>query len=142
MLHARALHTPPGPHLNLITMLERKVSLPVLLTPHAILLRIAHNGVDIPVTVEARVEMQHEGAAVLPYIHSKPGETERQCKGGICSGGAQASPSPTSIYSPSPYSPFGVRQDLPFDLDALTRLDVQLSNNQSLQGQTRGVSLS
>lgn len=66
-----------GPHLNLVTVLEGKVSLPVLLTPRAILLRIAHNGVDIPVTVEARVEMQHEGAAVLPDIHSKPGETER-----------------------------------------------------------------
>lgn len=56
--------------------------------------------------------------------------------------GAQASPSATSIHSPSSHSPFGIRQDLPFDLDALTRLDVQLSNDQSLQGQTTGVSLS
>jgi len=81
---ARALHTPLGPHLDLVTVLEGKVSLPVLLTPHAILLRIAHNGVDVPTAVEARVEMQHEGAAVLPYVHSKPRETGRQCKGGAC----------------------------------------------------------
>lgn len=77
MLWARALHTPLGPHLSLVPMLEGKVSLPVLLTPRAILLRIAHNGVDIPVTVKARVEMQQEGAAVLAHIHSEPGETER-----------------------------------------------------------------
>lgn len=40
------------------------------------------------------------------------------------------------------HSPFGIRLNLPFDLDALTRHDIQLSNNQSLQGQTTGVSLS
>lgn len=85
VVRARALHTPLGPHLDLVTVLEGKVSLPVLLTPRAILLRIAHNGVDIPMAVKARVEMQHEGAAVLPHIHSKPGETERRCKGGACS---------------------------------------------------------
>lgn len=56
--------------------------------------------------------------------------------------GAQASPSAVSIRSSSPHSPFGITQDLPFDLDALTRLDVQLSNDQSLQGQTTGVSAS
>ena len=54
--------------------------------------------------------------------------------------GAQACPSATSIHSLPSHSPFGIRQDLPFDLDALTRLDVQLSNYQSLQGQTTRVS--
>lgn len=83
-LCARPLHTPLEPHLSLVTVLEGKVCLPVLLTPRAIFLRIAHNGVDIPVAVEARVEVQHEVAAVLPYVHSKPGETERWCKGGTC----------------------------------------------------------
>lgn len=74
-LCARPLHIPLEPHLNLVTVLEGKVCLPVLLTPRAILLRIAHDGVDIPMAVEARVEVQHEVAAVLPYVHSKPGET-------------------------------------------------------------------
>lgn len=35
---ARALHAPLGPHLDLVTVMEGKVSLPVLLTPRAILL--------------------------------------------------------------------------------------------------------
>lgn len=76
---------------------------------------------------------------------------QSQCKGGACAAapaasadklntaGALAFPSATIIHSP-PHSPFGIRLDLPFDLDALPRLNVQLSNNQSLQGQTTGVS--
>lgn len=43
------------------------------------------------------------------------------------------------LNSPPPHSPFGIRQDLPFDFDALSRLDVQLSNNQSLQGKAQAL---
>lgn len=89
-------------------MLEGEVSLPVLLPPHAILLGIAHDGVDIPMTVKARVEVQHEGVAVLPNIHSKPGETEPGASAGkLNTAGALASPSAPSIHSP-PHSPFGI----------------------------------
>lgn len=48
--------------------------------------------------------------------------------------------SPPSSHLPPPHSPFGIRQDLAFDLDALSRLDIQLRNNQSLWGQAAGVS--
>lgn len=93
---ARALHRRPGPHLNLVTVLEGEVSLPVLLAPRAILLRVAHDSVDVPVAVEARVEVQHEGAAVLPHVHSKPGET-KSVPGRCSSHPVQAEPTRSSI---------------------------------------------
>lgn len=53
----------------------------------------------------------------------------------------QQEPGGSSGLPRTPHSPSGIRQDLPFDLDALPRLDVQLGDHQSLQGQATAVSL-
>lgn len=65
------MHTHRTSHLELLSLLERKASLTVLLTPVASLVRVADHRVLVSVGVKTRVDMHGNLLLIWANIHCK-----------------------------------------------------------------------
>lgn len=65
------MYTERTSHLELLSLLERKASLTVLLTPVASLIRVADHHILIPVGIKAGVDMESDVLLIWANIHCK-----------------------------------------------------------------------